>query len=101
EAAQAFTRVIELDPNAENAHLRRGMARLAAGQRQQGLADLEQAAERGNAEQAAVVMFQEAAKAIDAGRFSEAENLLSIAARHADSQRRPQIVFFQGVALFR
>jgi tetratricopeptide (TPR) repeat protein len=101
EAAQAFTRVIELDPNAENAHLRRGMAYLAAGQRQQGLADLQQAADRGNASQVAVVMFQEAGRALQNERWSEAETLLATATRHAAADVRPQVVFFHGVSLYR
>jgi tetratricopeptide (TPR) repeat protein len=101
EAAQAFTRVIELDPDAENALLRRGMAYLAAGQRQQGLADLRQAAERGNPEQAAVVMFQEALRATEARRYGEAEGLLASAVQYAAADVRPQVVFFQGVVLYR
>jgi tetratricopeptide (TPR) repeat protein len=101
EVARALTRVIELDADFENAYIRRGMAYLEAGQRQQGLADLQQAAQRGNQEQVALVLFKQGTDALNAQRFAEAEGLLETAARYAAADVRSQIVFFQGLALYR
>lgn len=100
EAVEAFSRVIQLDPDFENAYIRRGMARLEAGQRQQGLADLQQAAQRGGQEQVAQVLYREGANALQANRFDDAVRMLEQASQYAGSELRADISFFQGYALF-
>lgn len=100
EAVDAFSRVIEIDPDFENAYIRRGLARLEAGQRQQALADLEQAAQRGGQQQVAQVLYREGANALQANRFDDAARLLEQASGYADTALRTQIAFFRGYALF-
>src|SRR5690606_31835792 len=94
EAVDAFSRVIEIDPDFENAYIRRGLARLEAGQRQQALADLEQAAQRGGQQQVAQVLYREGANALQANRFDDAARLLEQASGYADTALRTQIAFF-------
>lgn len=101
EAAEAFSRVIDLDPNYENAYIRRGMAYLEAGQRQQGLADLERAAQQGNREQVAQVLFSEANKLNNENRFDDAARLFEQAANYASGDLAGQARFFQGFMYFR
>jgi tetratricopeptide (TPR) repeat protein len=101
EAVRALTRMLELDPEIENGYIRRGMANLAAGQRQQGLADLERAAQTGNRDNVARILFGEGNKSMQATRFAEAEGLFERAANYASGDLRAQIVFFQGFMIFR
>src|SRR5690606_1248316 len=76
------------------------MALLEAGQRQQALADLQQAAQRGNQADVARVIFAQGNQALQANRFDEAERLLDIAAGYATGDLRGQITFLQGYAAF-
>lgn len=101
EAVDALTRVIELDPEYENAYIRRAMARMAAGQRQQALSDLEQAAQRGDRERVANVLLSMASPAIQGNRFEEAATLLELAQNYASGQGRDQVNFFLGYSYYK
>lgn len=101
EAAQALTRLLEVDPNYENAHIRRAMALMEAGQRQQALADLEQAAERGDRENVAKVLFSMANGPLNSNQFQEAQTYLELAQRYATGDLRNQVSFFLGYALYK
>jgi len=101
DAAQAYGRVVQLNPDHEGIFVRRGMARIAAGQQQQGLADLEQAAQRGSRDQVAQVVFGLAANELRAQNWAPAATLLQTAHGYASGQMRRDIAFQWGVALFR
>lgn len=101
EVVRALTRVIELDPEFENAYIRRAVAYLATGERQLGLADLQRAAQRGNRENVARVLFAEGVKLNTAGQFGEAERMFEQSAGYADATLRSQAIFFQGYMLVR
>jgi tetratricopeptide (TPR) repeat protein len=101
DAVQAYGRVISLNPDHEGIYVRRGMARLAAGQRQAGLADLEQAAQRGSRDQVAQVIFGLAANELRASNWAAAASLLQTAHGYASGAQRNQIAFQWGVALYR
>jgi tetratricopeptide (TPR) repeat protein len=101
DAAQAYGRVISLNPDHEGIYVRRAMARLSAGQRQQGLADLEQAAQRGSRDQVAQVIFGLAANDLRASNWSAAATLLETAHGYASGQMRRDIAFQWGVSLYR
>lgn len=101
EAARALSRVIELDPDYENAYIRRAMANMEAGQQQQALADLEQAAERGDRENVAKVLFSMANGPLNSNRFEEAERFLTLAQRYATGDMRNQINFFLGYSYYK
>ncbi len=101
EAVRALSRVIQIDADYENAYIRRAMANMEAGQRQQAIADLEQAAERGDRENVAKVLFSMANGPLNSNRFNEAEDLLVMAQRYADGDMRNQINFFLGYSFYK
>ncbi|MBA4158776.1 MAG: tetratricopeptide repeat protein [Gemmatimonadetes bacterium] len=101
DAARALTRVIQIDPQFENAHIRRALAYMEAGQRQQALRDLEVAAQGGNREQVAQAIYSMAAAPLRAERWSEAETLLAMAHGYAAGTTRSDIAFYWGVSLYR
>lgn len=100
---RALSRVIELDPTFENAHIRRAVAHQKAGQAQQALRDFEAAAQGGDRALVGRAIFGMAADAMRGAspRWADADNLLQTAARYAGPELRGDIAFFRGVALFR
>lgn len=101
EAIQALTRVIELDPEYQDVYIRRGSAYLAAGNRDRALADLERAADAGDRDRVASVIYNEGARAYQANNFGEAVNLLTIADRYASGETKAAIQFIIGVSYYR
>lgn len=101
EAAEALTRLIAIDPDYENVYIRRAQAYLEAGQRQQALADLEQAADRGDRETVAQVLYGQGANAFQANNFSEAASSLALAAQYATGDLRSNVNFLWAFSLFR
>lgn len=101
EAVQALTRVIELDPQYEGAFIRRGVARMQAGQRQQALADLERAAAAGDRDRVAQVIYSQGAQQYQANRFDDAIQLLSIANQYATGDVKSKTQFLLGVSYYR
>jgi tetratricopeptide (TPR) repeat protein len=101
EAAQALTRVIQIDPTWENAYIRRAMAYMSAGQRQQARADLDRAAQGGDRENVAKVLFSMAGESIKANNFSEAAGLLESAHGYAAGSLRNEVSFFWGYSLYK
>jgi tetratricopeptide (TPR) repeat protein len=102
EAVDAYQRVIDLDPDFEEIYVRRGMANLAAGQRDAAIRDFDRAAERGDARRAAQAMYNEGARAFQRDNYSDAVSLMQVAHRYAqnDAELRSQISFIWGFALF-
>lgn len=101
DAIQALSRVIELDPNYENIYIRRAQAQIEAGNRSAALADLELAAQRGNPETVGEVLYGLGARAIQAENFADAVTLLEPAHNYAAANRRSDISFFWGYALYK
>src|SRR5690606_11073374 len=101
DAIQALSRVIELDPNYENIYIRRAQAQIEAGNRSAALADLELAAQRGNPETVGEVLYGLGARAIQAENFADAVTLLEPAHNFAAANRRSDISFFWGYALYK
>lgn len=101
DAIQAFSRAIDLDPDIEQIHLRRAIARIDAGERQAARQDLAQAAQRGDRDQVAQFVYSRGARALQAENFSDAADLLSVAHEYASGTLRSDISFQWGVALFR
>jgi len=100
DAVQALTRLLQLNPQHETAHIRRAQAYIATGQRQPALADLRAAAER-DPQNASQVILGLGGQAITAGNFSEAVDILRPALEFAPAAQRGQISFFIGFSLFR
>lgn len=101
EAARALSRVAELNPEYENVYIRRALAYKETGNRQGMLADLERAADRGNRENVAKVLFSMGGDALKANRFNEASDVLEMAARYASGSMTSDISFFRGYALYK
>lgn len=101
EAAEALGRVIQINPDYENVYIRRAQAYLQANQRQQALADLREAASRGDRANVAQVMLGLGSQAINANNFDEAVSTLSLAHEYAEGQQRNQISFFWGYSLYK
>lgn len=101
EAAAALTRVAELDPSFQGLFLRRALAYLQDGKREQALEDLDRAATQGDAEGVASILYREGVVALRADRFDEAAELLEKAHGHADQDRRAEISFYWGFALYK
>jgi tetratricopeptide (TPR) repeat protein len=101
EEARALSRVAELDPDYENVYIRRGYALLRAGQRQQALQDLERAANRGNREDVAKVLYSSGAQAYQANRYGEAIDALSLANQYAAGDVKSKAQFLLGVSYYR
>lgn len=101
EAAEALTRLIAIDPEYENAYIRRAQAYLAAGQRQQALADLERAAAGGDRERVATVLYGQGAQAFQANNFADAASMLSLAHPYATGELRSNVSFLWAFSLFR
>jgi tetratricopeptide (TPR) repeat protein len=101
EAARAYTKVIQLDPQYEGVYIRRALAYMEGGQRQQALADLERAAGQGNREQVARAIFSMASAPLNSGNYAEAANLLSMANNYATGSLKSEIGFFWGFSLYR
>jgi tetratricopeptide (TPR) repeat protein len=99
DAVDALTRLIQLNPQHENAHIRRAQAYIQLGQRQPALADLRAAAQR-DPNNAAQVILGIGGQAIQAGNFSEAVDILTPALEFAPAAQRGQISFFVGFSLF-
>lgn len=101
EAAEALTRLIAIDPEYENAYIRRGQAYLQSGNRQQALADLERAAAGGPEARATVaqVLYGVGATAFQAQRYDEAIQTLSTAARYATGETLSSVNFVWGAAV--
>ena len=102
EAVDAYQRVVELDPEFPEIHVRRGMANLAAGQRDAAIRDFDRAAEAGDARRAAQAMYNEGARAFQRDNYADAVSLMQVAHRYAqnDPELRSQISFIWGFALF-
>ncbi|MEX2572119.1 MAG: tetratricopeptide repeat protein [Gemmatimonadota bacterium] len=100
EAAQAMTRVIELNPDYENIYIRRAQAYLNANQRQLALADLDQAADRGDPDTVAQVLYGVAVRSIQAEDFADAVSILQPAYQYASGQMRSDIAFYWGYGLY-
>jgi tetratricopeptide (TPR) repeat protein len=100
QAVEALTQLIRLNPEHENAHIRRAQAYIQTGQRQPALADLRTAAQR-DPQNAAQVILGLGGQAITAGNFSEAVDILRPALEFAPAAQRGQISFFIGFSLFR
>jgi tetratricopeptide (TPR) repeat protein len=101
DEARALSRVIEINPQFENAFIRRALAHQRAGQRQQALADLDRAAQAGDRELVGQAIFGMAADELRRERWSEAENLLQLAHGYASGQQRSEISFYWGLSLYR
>lgn len=101
EAVQALDRVVQLDPDYENVYIRRAMAKMEAGDRQSALADLQQAAQRGDRENVARVILSMAGPALQANRFAEAAGLLEIAQNYAEGPTRSEVNFFLGYSYYK
>lgn len=100
-AAQALTRVIQIDADYENAYIRRAQAHLRSGQRQQAMSDLEQAAQRGDRQNVAQVLLALGSESLNANNFDDAATVLQAANEYAEGQQRNQIRFFWGYALYK
>jgi tetratricopeptide (TPR) repeat protein len=101
DAIQALDRVVQINPDYENVYVRRAQAYLEMGQRQQAMADLDRAAERGNAETVAQVLYGIGARSIQSEDFAEAVTVLEPAYQYAAADRRSDISFFWGYALYK
>lgn len=101
DAIQAFNRIVQINPDYENIYIRRAQAYIAAGQRQQALADLQTAAQRGDRGTVAQVLMGMGTQALNASNYSEAESLLSIAREYASGQQQRDASFFLGFAIYR
>ncbi|HET8654413.1 MAG TPA: tetratricopeptide repeat protein, partial [Longimicrobiaceae bacterium] len=99
EEIQALTRVIQINPQFEDVYLRRGMAYVAAGQQDQALTDLKQAATRGNAENVSKVLYRAGAVALQAKNYDQAATLLSGAFDYAPQSLKSDIGYYLGFAL--
>ncbi|CAN5842878.1 hypothetical protein BH23GEM6_BH23GEM6_09810 [soil metagenome] len=101
DAVRALDRVIQIDADYPDAYIRRALQRIEAGQRQAALADLERAAAT-NRENVSRVVLRMGSEALNASRFEEAENMLSLAAQYATTaEMRGQISFLRGFAIYR
>jgi tetratricopeptide (TPR) repeat protein len=101
EAIQALSRLIDLNPDHENAYIRRAQAYIQAGQRQQALADLDRAAQRGDRQTVANVLYSMGAEGIRSENWADAATILSSAHEYASGDLRSDISFFWGFALYR
>lgn len=101
EAVEALTRAIQLDPELENVYVRRGSALLRAGQRDQAIADFQQAVSRGNGALVGQLLYANGAQAYQANRFDDAVDLLTIAEQNATGDTQSKIRFLLGVSLYR
>lgn len=101
EAAQALTSLIAIDPDYENVYIRRAQAYLRGGQRQQAIADLRTAADRGDRETVAQVLSNEGLQAFQAENFADAASMLSLAYEYASGELRSNTAFYWAFALFR
>ncbi len=101
EAAEALTRVIEIDPQYADAYIRRAVAYMEAGQQQAALADLDRAAASGDRENVAQVIFGMGGQALERNAFGEAAELLSMAHDYAEGEQRSNISFYWGYALYK
>ncbi|HET7321016.1 MAG TPA: tetratricopeptide repeat protein, partial [Longimicrobiaceae bacterium] len=99
EEIQALTRLIQLAPDFENAYLRRGLAYIKTGQQAEALADLQQAANRGNTENVAKVLYSTGAKALQAQDYATAAQLLAPAFQYAPASLKSDIGYYLGFAL--
>jgi len=100
QAIEALTQLLRLNPEHENAHIRRAQAYIQTGQRQPALADLRTAAQR-DPQNATQVILGLGGQAITAGNFSEAVDILRPALDFAPAAQRGQLSFFIGFSLFR
>ena len=101
DEARALNRVIQIDPQYENAYIRRGYALLRTGQRQQALADLERAASSGNRENVARVLYGAGAAEYQANRYGPAIETLSLANQYASGDIKSKTQFLIGVSYYR
>lgn len=100
EAVRAYDRVVQIDANYPDIYIRRAMARIDAGQRQQAIADLQRAAETNRANVARVLLSL-GNQAFQANRFQEAEQTLAMAVQYATPETRGTALFLQGFSVFR
>ncbi|HET7276063.1 MAG TPA: tetratricopeptide repeat protein [Longimicrobiaceae bacterium] len=101
EAAEALTRVIELDPDYTDAYVRRALAYMESGQTQAARADLDVAASKGNRANVATIFFSMGGEALSSNNFAEAAELLSTAHSYAEGDRKSEISFYWGYALYK
>jgi tetratricopeptide (TPR) repeat protein len=99
EAIEALGRVIAIDPNFENAYLRRAQAHLQAGQRSQALPDLERAAAAGSRETVAQLLYAEGGRAANARNYGDAEQVLELAMEYASGELRGTIAYVRAQVL--
>lgn len=101
EALEALNRVVALDPEYENAYLRRAQVYFALDRRRDALADLERAASGGNRETVAQVLFTVAVEEIRAERWADAVALLTPAQEYAGANLRSDVAFYRGFAIYK
>jgi tetratricopeptide (TPR) repeat protein len=101
EAIRALSRLIELNPQHENAFIRRAQAYIQAGQRQQALADLDRAAQSGDRQTVATVLYGMGADGIRGENWADAATLLSSAHEYATGPLRSDISFFWGFSVYK
>jgi len=101
EAITALNRLIELDATYENAYIRRAQAYIQAGQRQQALADLQRAAETGDRQTVAQVLYGIGAESVRSENWAEAASTLSSAHEYATGNLRSDIAFFWGFSIYK
>jgi tetratricopeptide (TPR) repeat protein len=102
EAVRSWTRVIEIEPAYESAHLRRALAHMAAGNRQAAEQDLRAAATNGDRENVGRVLAGMASEAAQRqSNFTEAERLATLALNYVGGGLRSDVVFIQGFSVFK
>jgi tetratricopeptide (TPR) repeat protein len=99
EAVRAYDRVIQIDANYQDIYLRRAMARMEAGQRQQALADLERAAAT-NRDNVARLLLRMGNEAFQARRYQEADQVLALAVQYATAETRGNANFLHGMVFY-
>lgn len=101
EAAQALSRVIEIDPQYSDAFIRRAVAYMEAGDEAAALADLERAAASGNRADVAQVVLSIGSEALNRNDFAEAADLFSMAYEYAEGSARNNISFYWGYSIYK
>ena len=101
DAIQALNRVIELDPGYENVYIRRAQSYIQTGQRQQAMVDLERAAQRGDRQTVAQVLYNLGAEGIRAERWDDAAAALSAAHEYASGSLRNDVSFYWGFSVYK
>jgi tetratricopeptide (TPR) repeat protein len=99
EAVDALTRLIQLDPSDQTALIRRAQGYLSMGQRQPALADLQRAAQGGDRNTVAQVIYGEGARAFQAQNYSEASTLMALAYEYGTGEIRRNSAFVWSASL--